>query len=128
MAGGLKPLLTPKDCLCPDQNYTCVVNSGLTIAWRANSANRDILAHSVTDDANESYVENGGFQVTFRTVQDTLTSTLHVRDLGLNETNLTCEGIYSTGMAQEFDKITDTTAVCVVGKLTFLLLVYIAPH
>ena len=103
-----------------------MVNSGQTIAWRANSSNRDILAHSVTDDANELYVENGGFQVTFRTVQDTLTSTLHVRDLGLNETNLTCQGVYFTEMG--FDTITDTTAVCVVGKLTFLLLVYIVPH
>ena len=45
--------------------------------------NRDNLALSLTDGANV-LVEDGGFQVTFRKVQENLTSTLHVRDLGLN--------------------------------------------
>ena len=50
--------------------------------------NRGNLALSLTDGANE-LVEDSGFQVTLRKVQENLASTLHVRDLGLNETDLT---------------------------------------
>ena len=62
-ADGLKPVLTPNDCLCPSENYTCLVNSGIAIAWRAKMANRDNLALSLTDDANESSIvaERGTF-------------------------------------------------------------------
>ena len=115
-------MLTPNNCLCPSENYTCLVNSGITIAWRANTANRDNLALSLTDNNDESYVEDGGFQVTLRKVQENLTSTLHVRDLGLNKTDLTCEGVYITEMGLEI--ITETSAICVVGNYlsTFVFL------
>ena len=71
-------------------HHTCLVNSGIAIAWRAKMVNRDNLALSLTDGAKE-LVEDayGGFQVTLRKVQENLASTLHVRDLGLNETDLT---------------------------------------
>ena len=87
----------------------------IAIAWRANTTNRDNLALSLTEDADESYVEDGGFQVTLRKVQVNLTSTLHVRDLGLNKTYLTCQGVYITEMGLE--TVSVTSAICVVGKL-----------
>ena len=119
LADGLKPLLTPNDCLCPSENYTCLVNSGIAIAWQANTVNRDNLALSQTDDAKELHVEEGGFQVTLRKVQENFTSTLHVRDLGLNKTDLTCDGVYITEMGLE--RINVTSEICVVGKLSLYL-------
>ena len=43
------------------------------------------------------------------------TSKLHVRDLGLNNSLLTCEGVYLLERGR-IERITDTTAICVLGK------------
>ena len=92
-----------------------MVNSGIGIAWQTHTVERDTLHLSGSDDASEVYVEEGGFQVTLRKQGSTnFTSSLHVRDLGLNGTNLTCEAVHFTEM-RGFHKATNDTTICVVG-------------
>ena len=112
----MAPVLTPRYCVCPGENFTCVVNSGIGLAWRTYTTDRDVLEHSLTDEADEVYVEEGGFQVTFRRAPGgKFTSSLHVGDLGLNGTNITCEGVYLTVLIEP-----PTTTICVVGNLLSL--------
>ena len=60
----------PGHCICPNENYSCVVNSAIDIAWRTNTTVRDDFALSVTDDDAELHSEEGGFQVTLSRSSD----------------------------------------------------------
>ena len=61
------------------------------------------------------YFEVGGYQVTFRSEPgDSFSSSLHISDLGLNGTNLTCEGFLGVVGGDDL-RLTNTTTVCVVG-------------
>ena len=106
-------------CTCPGDNYTCdgVVKSVVYIAWRAPTFYGDhVLEYTLIHDGDEVYVEEGGLQVTFRRSPGAkFSSSLHVRDLGLNGTNLTCEAVYLTDMANSVFTTNDTT-ICVVGN------------
>ena len=95
-----------------------MVTSGVGIAWRTLTTERDTLAHSLAEDADEVYVEDGGFQVTFRREQrGKFISTLHVRNLmDLNNTNLTCEGVYIMEVGR-IERITESTTICVLGEV-----------
>ena len=107
-------LLTPKHCICPTGNYTCEVNSGIEIEWRTSTTTDGDLEHDLDDE--DEYVEKGGLQVFFRRQQGgNFSSTLHVRDLGLNETNLTCEGVRFVDMAI-FETRKDNVSICIVGN------------
>ena len=108
-------MLSPLHCICPTENYTCTVNHGLALAWQTNTTDRDILEHSETKEENTQNFDQGGFQVTIIREQDTFSSTLHVKDMDLNNTNLTCEGVYGTEMGG-VERINNSTAICIVGK------------
>ena len=78
----------PGHCICPTENYTCMVKSAVAIAWRTNTTLRMDFALSTSDDDAELYYsEKGGFQVTIRQEGgidvglSNFTSSLHVRDL-----------------------------------------------
>ena len=108
----------PGHCICPNENYSCVVNSAIDIAWRTNTTVRDDFELSVTAGDAKRHSEVGGFQVTLSRSSDlefsNFTSTLHVRDLKLNESNITCE---CTHVAESgFERVTTTTTVCVIGN------------
>ena len=74
------------------------------------------LRHTEGSRNPEDYVEEGGYQVTFtRGPGGTdFSSSLHIRDLGLNGTNLTCEG-FAGIVDGERQALVNTTTVCVVG-------------
>ena len=64
--------------------------------------------HTRTDPDVE-YFEEGGYQVTFRSEpEDSFSSSLHISDLGLNGTNLTCEGFLDVVGGGD-DKLANTT-------------------
>lgn len=101
-----------------------MVHSAIGIAWRIPGVDRDVLAHSVTDDANESYVEKGGVQATFRReLGGNFTSTIHIRDPKLNNTLLTCEGVYYATEDGNVNKITkaNSTTICLTGSYFFIM-------
>ena len=113
----LEVILMPKERgLCPaSENYTCVVNTATEIAWHTVSTERRDLVQSLGGDSEE-YVEAGGFQVTFiknRTAKKVISS-LHVGDLNLNGTNLTCEGSGLVG--DVFTTIFNNTTIYVLGR------------
>ena len=117
-AVGLEVLLNPRHCICPNQNYTCDVKSGIGLAWLTNTTSPDDLEHSTSQTDDEQYIERGGFQVAFQRIKtNQYNSTLHVRDLGLNQTILTCEGSTIVDLST-FETIvkTDTTSICVSGN------------
>ena len=121
MLDGLETLLTPRDCICPSKNYTCRVNAGIEITWlTVTTTSDDDLELSTTTAMDEVYIDNYGLQVTLRKLGGgNYTSTLHVRDLGLNGTNLTCRGSYE----ENFELVTETETlpICVEGKMYFCL-------
>ena len=108
----------PGHCICPNENYSCVVNSAIDIAWRTKTTVRDDFALSVTADDAERHYEEGGFQVTLSRQESSsdldsnFTSTLHVRDLKLG--NITCECTHVSESG--FERVTTTTTVCVIGN------------
>ena len=106
------PLLLPsKRCLCPKEDYRCEVTSGVGVAWRTVTINRTEL--SITNDEDTLYTEEGGFQIRFVRNLGNFTSVLHVSNLNLNETNITCEGIYFDQMSTL--RLTNTTKICIAG-------------
>ena len=111
-------LLPKQRGLCPSENYTCVVNTATEIAWHTVSTERRDLVSALSGDTEE-YVEADGFQVTFIKNRTTkiFTSSLHIGDLNLNGTNLTCEG---SGLVMDVftTKFNDTTIFVVGRKLT----------
>ena len=116
---GLQILLTPRDCICPSKTYTCEVNAGIVIEWLATTTSDDDLELSVTSGTDELYIDSYGFQVTIRRLGGgTYTSTLHVRDLGLNGTNLTCQSSYLKNF--EAVSMRKTISICIVGNNSFL--------
>ena len=120
-ADGLESLLTPRGCICPSDNYTCEVRAGIGIAWQGETIPEDGLEHSVNKVAKERYFDDYGFQVTMRRIEvGYYTSTLHVRDLGLNETNLTCRGLN----VENFTPISeaDSISICVTGNIATCIL------
>ena len=119
MRGGLEVSLTSRDCICADESYSCVVSSGIAIAWLTNTTtDREDLELSVTNDDDEIYIEKGGFQVSFRREPGgNYYSTLHITDLSLNETELICEGTGIIGMANT-ERMTNTTVICVRGNIS----------
>ena len=69
---------------------------------------------------DEVYIDNYGFQVTLRKLGGgNYTSVLHVRDLGLNGTNLTCRALN----VENFEPVTETETlpICVEGNNYVLL-------
>ena len=55
-------------------------------------------------------------KVTFRSEpEDSFSSSLHISDLGLNGTNLTCEGFVDVVGGGDDLILTNTTTVCVIG-------------
>ena len=119
-AVGLEVLLNPRHCICPNQNYTCDVKSGIGLAWLTNTTSPDDLEHSTSETDDEQYIERGGFQVAFQRIESNeYNSTLHVRDLGLNQTILTCEGSTIVDLSTlETIMKTDTTSICVSGNIS----------
>ena len=112
----METLLTPRGCICPSKNYTCEVRAGIGIAWQGETIPEDGLEHSVNTMAEERHTVAYGFQVTMRRIGNgNYTSTLHVRDLGLNGTNLTCLAIN----VENFMKISeaDSIVICVTGNI-----------
>ena len=106
------PLLLPsKRCLCPKKDYRCEVTSGVGIAWRTVTISKIEL--SVTSDDDTLYTEEGGFQIRFLRNLSNFTSVLHVSNLNLNETDLTCEGVYFVQMSRL--RLTNTTKICIAG-------------
>ena len=108
----------PGHCICPTENYTCMVKSAINIAWRTNTTLRMDFALSASDDDDELYYsEEGGFQVTTRQEGGTdvglsnFTSSLHVRDLYYLQ-YLLCTHVVGVG----FERVTTKTTVCVVGN------------
>ena len=127
-AVGLEVLLNPRHCICPNENYTCDVKSGIGLAWLTNTTSPDDLEHSTSQTDDEQYIERGGFQVAFNRIEtNEYNSTLHVRDLGLNQTILTCEGSTIADLST-FETIvkTDTTSICVSGMLLYYYYYYLA--
>ena len=116
---GLETLLTPRGCICPSKNYTCEVRAGIGIVWQGETIPEDGLEHSVNTVAEERYIADYGFQVTLRRIGvGNYTSTLHVSDLGLNETNLTCRGLN----VENFMTISEahSISICVTGNILYL--------
>ncbi|CAI8047791.1 hypothetical protein GBAR_LOCUS26447, partial [Geodia barretti] len=106
------PLLLPsKRCLCPKEDYRCEVTSGVGVAWRTVTINRTGL--SAINDEDTLYTEEGGFQIRFLRNLDNYTSVLHVSNLNLNETDITCEGVYVVQMSRL--RLTNTTKICIAG-------------
>ena len=66
--------------------------------------------------SNVMYYEEGGYQVTSTRGPggSNFSSSLHIRDLGLNGTNLTCEG-FAGIVDGEPPRLANTTTVCVIG-------------
>ena len=83
-------LLTPiHHCICPSDNYTCLVTSATESSWETVGEHN--FKHTSSDP--DIYLEGGGYQVTLtREPGNSFSSSLHISDLGLNGTNLTCEG------------------------------------
>ena len=68
-----------------------------------------------TSSDPDIYLEGSGYQVTFITEPgNSFSSSLHISDLGLNGTNLTCEGFVDV-VDGEPQRLANTTTVCVVG-------------
>ena len=92
------------------------MNAGIEITWlTATTTSDDDLELSATTAMDEVYIDNYGFQVTLRRIGvGNYTSTLHVRDLGLNGTNLTCRGVN----VENFMTInkSETLSICVAGN------------
>ena len=111
----LETLLTPRSSICPTKNYTCVVTAGVEIRWLTNTTNRRELQHFFTNH-QDAYFEEGGFQVTFMPHGGgNFTSSLHVQDLDLNGTNLTCEAVDSDVNMDDSETKNDTITICVTG-------------
>ena len=87
------------------------MTSGVGVAWRTATINRTGL--SVTNDEDTLYTEEGGFQIRFVRNLDNFSSVLHVTNLNLNETDITCEGVYFVQMSRL--RLTNTTKICIVG-------------
>ena len=68
------------------------MTSGIGVARRTVTINRTGL--SLTNDEDTLYTEEGGFQIRFVRNLSNFTSVIHVSNLNLNETDITCEGIY----------------------------------
>ena len=85
--------------------------------------------HTQRSSKDEIYVEVGGYQVTFTKGpgEDNFSSFLHIRDLGLNGTNLACEGFVGI-VGGEDERLTDTTTVCVVGIILHAMSWYLLPY
>ena len=96
------------------------MNAGIVIEWLATTTSDDDLELSVTSGTDELYIDSYGFQVTLRRLGGgTYTSTLHVRDLGLNGTNLTCRGVNLENFMTISD--TETISICVAGNNSVLM-------
>ena len=108
-------MLTPIGrCICPSANYTCLATSATGISWK--TVGEPDFKHTRSNPDVE-YFEGGGYQVTFRSEpEDSFSSSLHISDLGLNGTNLTCEGFVDVVGGGDNLRLTNTTTViCVVG-------------
>ena len=129
-AVGLEVLLNPRHCICLNQNYTCDVRSGIGLAWLTNTTSPDDLEHSTSETDDEQYIERGGFQVAFQRIKtNEYNSTLHVRDLGLNQTTLTCEGSAIVDLSTfETTTKTDTISICISGNITLYYLAAVVTH
>ena len=119
----LEVSLNPRHCICPNENYTCDVKSGIGLAWLTNTTLPDDLEHSTSRTDDEQYMEKGGFQVAFNRIErNEYNSTLHVRDLGLNQTVLTCEGSTIVNLSTlEAIMKTDNITLCVSGNMSISL-------
>ena len=108
------------------------MKSGIELAWLTNTTSPDDLEHSTIETDDEQYIEKGGFQVAIQRIEDNeYNSTLHVRDLGLNQTNLTCEGSTIADLST-LERVTkaDTITLCVSGNISIssLYLSAVVPH
>ena len=87
------------------------MTSGVGIVWRTVTINGTGL--SVINDEDTLYIEEGGFQIRFVSNLSNYTSVLHVSNLNLNETDITCEGVYFVQMSRL--RLTNTTKICIAG-------------
>lgn len=122
----LETTLTPKGCICPQDNYTCLVEDGVEIAWITNITMRNEFEYSLTDSDDEIHIHKKGFKVSFRREEGGkyYYSTLYSEDVGhLNGTHLICDG---AGIDVELKRLyttNDSVTICVVGELkTYYLL------
>ena len=72
---------------------------------------RKLLILGYAQDA--LYIEEGGFQIRFVRILCNFTSVLHVSNLNLNETDITCVGVYFDQMSSL--RLTNTTKICIAG-------------
>lgn len=123
-AGPSHPLLTPRHCICPRKNYSCLVTSALGLAWHTPTT-MDELQHLFADDFLEAYVVDSGFAVAFRKYPGgNFSSSIHVQDLEQNGTNLTCQGLY-LDEADSLIRIQSSVAICCIGIMhSFLSYIY----
>ena len=77
----------------PKEDYRCEVTSGVGVTWRMVTINGTGL--SAINDDDTLYTEEGGFQIHFVRNIGNFTSVLHFSNLNLNDTNITCEGVYT---------------------------------
>lgn len=117
----LRTSLKPDGCICPNENYTCAVEGGIEIAWKSTVSARDDFEHSVTDTYDDKYVEKNGFQVSFKREQlYNFYSMLHVNDLELNGTSLTCEGVGINLETMNLDITKHSLIICVSGEFLYV--------
>ena len=123
-AESLKVSLSPQNCICPNEGYTCEVNLGTEISWMTE--NTDDLEFSLFD-MDDEFQQTNNLQVVFSGVIatdlfDNYTSTLFIlTPLIVNGTNITCTGqatIRNTsGIHTETTNV--TTRACIIGNIHY---------
>ena len=114
----LEVSLSPQNCICPNEGYTCEVNLGTETSWMTE--NTDDLEFSLSD-MDDEFQQTNNLQVNFSGVIATdlfenYTSIL--TPLIVNETNITCTGQATTRNTSEFHTESSdiTTRVRIIGK------------
>ena len=114
----LEASVKPKECICPDEGYSCEVALAGEIIWMTES--NLIFGYSLSDLDDE---EMGGFKVNFSGVVatdslDNYTSQLFVTSLDVNGTELTCTGsLLINRETRQHELSNDTIVICLSGKV-----------
>ena len=57
-------LLTPHQCICPNESYTCRVNNGVHLKLISDALDMTELVYTVTTSTSDEVVYSGPFRVT----------------------------------------------------------------